>query len=322
MRSGHATGRTGKPEHIPLFQDLAGLDENLRQVQIDGVDTLSVVHEDCVAAEEEILGEHNATAVGRLDWRAGRGAQVRAGMRIARLTIENATMTEIPPAGRARDRDLKRLAPEAHRCQRRVNLVDLPTLARGALLVIGTQLDVTGFDSQFRRRELPGVDNDLPCLGLRAARAKVALDDERMLAGHGIEIRTDDNDPIIGVARERHLPAAPFRAHGLEARLVGNSDLEHLALREGQAQDSQDDGIHAHGLTPSIVRVTQSLWNSRIGSKPPRIIRLPSNGMSPTSAIRGSVNIPLWAMAAVSRSGQTIHARTIFSPGSACTALR
>ena len=57
-----------------------------------------MVDEDGVAAEEKVLREHHAAAIGRMNRRAGRGPQVRARMRRARLSVEHAPMTEVAPA--------------------------------------------------------------------------------------------------------------------------------------------------------------------------------------------------------------------------------
>src|SRR6185295_15351851 len=57
------------------------------------------------------------------------------------------------------------------------------------------------------------------------------------------------------------------------------------------------------------------------GSKPPKIMRLPSNGM-PIDFMRGSSIILSWLVSAVLLSGHVTHENTIFSPFSAFTARR
>src|SRR5690606_14145622 len=121
--------------------------------------------------------------------RALRRAQVRAGVRRPRLTIEDPAVAEIAAARHAGQRRLERLGPEDLRRQRRVNPRGLFGLARGPGLILGAQLDVAGVDRQPRRRELLRLNLERLAQPPGGPAVGVAERDlERMLAGGRVEI--------------------------------------------------------------------------------------------------------------------------------------
>src|SRR5690606_10433505 len=150
MRAGDASRRAGKPDLLPLLDHVADGHVDSRQVQIGSVKPEAVVDVDGVAAEKQLLREHDPAAIGRQDRRTGRSSQVGARMRRPRLAVEYPSMTEVAAVLGARHRNLERLRPEALGREGVVNRACLRRLAVGPRLVLGAELDVTLLDLELR----------------------------------------------------------------------------------------------------------------------------------------------------------------------------
>jgi len=93
--------RTGDPPGCPDLADqraaadlLAGMHEDCRQVAVHGDQPLAVIDQHGVAVEEITAGVDHPAAGGGVHCGAGRGGDVHAGMRIARLVVEDAARAE------------------------------------------------------------------------------------------------------------------------------------------------------------------------------------------------------------------------------------
>src|SRR5688572_1851546 len=156
----HAPRRPGEAELLALLHYFTNGNVAPRQVQVGREEAVAVVDVNGVTAEEQVLREHYAAAVRRVDRRACGGAQIRPGMRRSRLAVEYTAMAEVAAVLRAADRHLERLAPIALRRERVVDRARLGGLAVRARLVLGRQLDEALFDLQLRRRILARIDQD------------------------------------------------------------------------------------------------------------------------------------------------------------------
>ena len=111
--AGDAARRAGEAELLAALDDVADGHVDLRQVQVGRIEAVAVVDEHRVAAEKQVLRQHDAAAVRRVDRSARRRPQVRARMRRPRLTVEHAAMPEVASVLRASYGHGKRLGPIA-----------------------------------------------------------------------------------------------------------------------------------------------------------------------------------------------------------------
>ena len=133
--------RSHQSDAIAGTHFLPRLYRDLTQMQIHGEQTVAVVDEDAVAAEEVLLGERHHSGRRRQHRRAAVGAVVLSAVRAARLAVEDASLAEAALRLQARQRRLDRQL-EVRRpfaCPQRV---DAGALALGAREVRRRQLDV------------------------------------------------------------------------------------------------------------------------------------------------------------------------------------
>ena len=81
VRPGDAPRRAGKGERVAGFHFLAGFDEVLRQMEIDGQHAAAMIHVNGAAGKIMRTFKHDRAVGDRRDRRADGGAQVEAAMK-------------------------------------------------------------------------------------------------------------------------------------------------------------------------------------------------------------------------------------------------
>src|SRR5258705_7154328 len=94
MRTGHSAGRADRSDDLPNFNLIAFLNRERGQVREQREDSETVVDHDRVPGEVELVRQHDATGIGRVDRRAGRTGKIRAAVRRACLAIEDTARAE------------------------------------------------------------------------------------------------------------------------------------------------------------------------------------------------------------------------------------
>src|SRR5205085_2591552 len=110
------------------LHQIALVDIDPREVREQRKERQAMVDEDGVAAEEQLAGDYDPSGVRRLDAGPRRAEEVGAGMRTARLAIEDAARPE-RAVGRLRHRTEKRRAPQPCRLGARVGVLQQRVLA-------------------------------------------------------------------------------------------------------------------------------------------------------------------------------------------------
>src|SRR5258708_36416411 len=99
MGAGDAPGGAYFTDDYAGFHEVAGLYVDFGEVAVEGVDAQAVIDQDGVAREVELLGEHHAAALARVDRSAGQGGNIDAGVRRAWLAIQDAAAAEVLARG-------------------------------------------------------------------------------------------------------------------------------------------------------------------------------------------------------------------------------
>ena len=91
MRTGGAAGHADFPNQIALLDVLAVFDGDLAHMDIDTVETVTVLKHHGLPGQHHVgLGERHDPVGGGMDRRAGWRGDIEAYVRRARLTVQNA----------------------------------------------------------------------------------------------------------------------------------------------------------------------------------------------------------------------------------------
>src|SRR5262245_6960297 len=111
MRPRHAAGRSGQADKLVILHHVTDFDVDARQMSIQRIDAQTMIQDDRVPREKQILRQCNASAIRRMNRRSGCRTKIRSGVRSARLAVKNAPMAKIS-TGAPRDWSPEAFAPE------------------------------------------------------------------------------------------------------------------------------------------------------------------------------------------------------------------